>query len=401
MSDPADISNLQNQVANLQESVEYFRQVLTSLQMSQTDNTAIIRAIQALDLEISDLSGQNNAVYAQIKNYLTNLPQNVAVSPIYDTKIAELNTKIKLLSDSIQGLNTNNSSTELVQTVKHLLETVSSMNKELSTLIQNPVPNNLLSRIEALEKSSGSSSGNIDNNSLELILKEIQNLKSGSSPQVNQDGTLVKTDVQTFIPNQHGGSYLNDSISYTSDIFDNPAYYAMFPKGITVSEETPLNNIQKIAENEYYKVYYDRSNTKYFMVVDYNPNYPIRYDITIDSSNSNNATVTAPLPAPATEQSSSEPLPSPSPLPAPATEQSSSEPLPSPSPLPSPAPATENIPINNLIGGTDPMINIDINLNKPNNVAMYLINSSAFTLVMLLSNTVITLFLITVPGLYL
>ena len=61
----SQIYNLQEQINNLQSSVQYFQQVITNLQSSQTNNTSVILAIEALNNEIIDLSGQRTQLVGQ------------------------------------------------------------------------------------------------------------------------------------------------------------------------------------------------------------------------------------------------------------------------------------------------------------------------------------------------
>ena len=100
-SDSVDISNLQNQISNLQEQTQYFQQVLSGIQSSQISNEGIVRAIQALDLELSDVSGLSYNVLKQfndLKNYVSTLNQTTISPP------SSFNLQAKALTAQIEVL---------------------------------------------------------------------------------------------------------------------------------------------------------------------------------------------------------------------------------------------------------------------------------------------------------
>ena len=104
----SDVQSLQNQINNLQESIQYFQMVASNLQNTQTSTDALVRAIQALDIEVQDISGQRTSLYKSfedLRNYITNYTQNKLSMPdTYNVQLAQLDTRIKILETDIQSL---------------------------------------------------------------------------------------------------------------------------------------------------------------------------------------------------------------------------------------------------------------------------------------------------------
>ena len=181
----ADITNLQDQITNLQNTVQYIQQVVTNFQSSQTDNTAIIRAIQALDSEFMDLSGQRTIMVKRINDlqtYITNIiNSNPTGSGSNNLQFDALNVQIASLQADIKSLQLHNPPSNIQDTLTYLQGSIASINSKLTSLPTSTVntsdPNiqRILDRIDNVETKIGT--GAADPN-IQRILDRINDVET-------------------------------------------------------------------------------------------------------------------------------------------------------------------------------------------------------------------------------
>ena len=113
-----DTSYLQNQMADLQDQMQYFQQQLSKISSSSTSQAGLSLLIRELDKEVSDLSGFMFKQFADLKTYLQALNQTSAATPpppqAIQTLASSVSSQILNLRDTINTLQNSSSSNDIM-----------------------------------------------------------------------------------------------------------------------------------------------------------------------------------------------------------------------------------------------------------------------------------------------
>jgi hypothetical protein len=187
---------MQQQIENLKDTVKYLQNSFTTIKQTQVNTNTILRAVQALDAEFTDLSGQNHALINQlsnIKSQIMTVLQSQSLIP------EEVKNKVNALTAELSDIRNGKYPDNLTVQLKSLNDSVSAIKNTYVTPEQFTFLQESIKKIQSSPDIGGpSGSTNVILNQLANIQAAIQELKSSRAPgittQIDENGAIIQSN---------------------------------------------------------------------------------------------------------------------------------------------------------------------------------------------------------------
>ena len=214
------MSDIQTQIFDLQNSIRYLNQVILQIQNNQSfSNTGnIVNAINALDYEVQDLSGQNKFLLDQfnkLKEFVNNNATSRASLPDNINLLFErVNLRLASIESDLSRVRTGQVPEDVLPQINSLQQSVSGINNSLKTFVPETlntrisnienqirnlntvgVPSNIQDSINSLQKSIDAIANNLNSNN---------NNNNNNNDDDLEEG-IIRTITEANFGNQEGG----------------------------------------------------------------------------------------------------------------------------------------------------------------------------------------------------